>query len=116
MVGCFNDHFVGADAVHFVEHSLGLFIQTAFDAECRELIGNDANGPPWAVFRGSTTIIAGTVGQNFGGSFTFVAGTKRAESALDFDRLAQKSVGRLARSVEIITHRPTMGSFLNSGT
>src|SRR3974390_2754459 len=27
-----------------------------------------------------------------------------------------KSVGRFARSVEIITHRPTMGSFLSSGT
>src|SRR5579884_158072 len=27
-----------------------------------------------------------------------------------------KSAGRLARSVEIMTHRPTMGSFLNSGT
>ncbi len=27
----------------------------------------------------------------------------------------KKSVGRLARSVEMITHRPVMGSFLNSG-
>src|SRR5271167_1126375 len=27
-----------------------------------------------------------------------------------------KSVGRLARSVEIMTHRPTIGSFRNSGT
>src|SRR5882757_7354509 len=26
-----------------------------------------------------------------------------------------KSVGRLARSVEIMTHRPTIGSFLSSG-
>src|SRR5580698_11017015 len=28
----------------------------------------------------------------------------------------KKSVGRLARSVEIITQRPTIGSFLKSGT
>src|SRR5260221_11135529 len=27
----------------------------------------------------------------------------------------KKSVGRLARSVEMMTHRPVMGSFLNSG-
>src|SRR5579863_5141549 len=27
----------------------------------------------------------------------------------------RKSLGRLARSVEMITHRPVMGSFLNSG-
>ena len=34
---------------------------------------------------------------------------------LIFTLSRKKSIGRLARSVEMMTHRPVMGSFLNSG-
>ena len=45
MVGRFDDDFMGADAVHLVEHAFGLAVQVALNAQRRELVGNDANGP-----------------------------------------------------------------------
>src|SRR5919108_1667913 len=45
VLGSFYDDLVSADAVHLVEHALGLAIKVALDAECRELVGNHAHAP-----------------------------------------------------------------------
>src|SRR5580693_21674 len=49
MVGSFDDHFVGADAVHFVEEAFAFAIEIAFDAKSRKFVGHYAHRPPWRV-------------------------------------------------------------------
>src|SRR6267154_2322790 len=93
VIGRLNDHLVSADAVHLVEHPLRLLVQTAFNAECRELVGNDPNRPTRPILHGSIAVRIWAICQNFWRSFIFVAGTEGAESTLDFDGFARE-VGR----------------------
>jgi len=61
------------------------------------------------------TAVGGAVGLDFGGVLFSLPGQKGAESALHGNALAVKSVGRLARSVEIMTSG-LRWDLLNSGT
>ncbi len=49
MVGRFDDYFVRADAIHFVEKSLAFAVQITFNAERGKTIRNNANIPAGTV-------------------------------------------------------------------
>src|SRR6266436_687249 len=85
VVGRFDNDFVSADAVHFIEEAFAFAVEIAFNDERGEAIGNDANVPAGGV--GAATIAA--VNENFG--------------------------RRFPRSVEMMTQRPVIGSLRNSG-
>src|SRR5450432_257820 len=94
MVRRLDDDLVRADAVHAVEHALGLTVQGAFDAQGWELVGDDADRPSGRVaLRGRAAICVGAVGLNFRRSLALVAVAKRAESALDFQVFADEVSG-----------------------
>jgi len=50
VVGRLDHDLVRANAIHFVEHALGLLIQAAFNAERRKLVRNHADRPSRTVF------------------------------------------------------------------
>ena len=45
MGGAFDDDLVGADAVHHVVDAVAALVQVAFDLECGEAVGDDADAP-----------------------------------------------------------------------
>src|SRR2546426_9619698 len=91
--GLDND-LVRSDAVHLVEHALGLAVQIALDAEGRELVGNHAHRPARAValWRRSSIGI-GTIGLNLRGSLILVTVTKGTKTTLEFDSLPHEIRG-----------------------
>ena len=52
MVRAFDDHLVGADALHHVVDAVAALVQVSFNLEGRETVGNDANPPAGAVGAG----------------------------------------------------------------
>src|SRR3984957_20598948 len=117
VVGSFDNDFMRPNAVHPVKHSLSLAVQRAFNAQSGKLVRHHTHRPPWCIpLGGWSSIRSWAVGLNFRRCLTFVAIAKGANPPFNFTFSRAKSVGRLARSVEIITQRPTIGSFLNSGT
>src|SRR2546423_11128581 len=54
----FDNHFVGADSVHTVEHTFGLAVQVAFDSKRRKFVGHYADGPAWGIaLRGRASVV-----------------------------------------------------------
>src|SRR6202040_4313593 len=95
----FDNDFVGTDAVHAVEHALGLAVEITLDSERRELVGDYAYGPARRVtLRRRSAIWIWAVGLNFGGSFGLVAVTEGAETTSDFYSIASE-VGGPLRSI-----------------
>jgi hypothetical protein len=89
----FDDDFVRADAVHFVEEAFAFAVEIAFDAERREAVGYDANVPAGSV--GAAAVAA--VDENFRRSFVLRAGTEGAIlGARDKHALAEKVGGALS--------------------
>src|SRR6516225_1343920 len=94
MVRRLNNDFVRADAVHLVEHAIGRAVQAAFNLQCRKLVGHYTNRPTLGIAPGAVR----TVSKHFGRCLAFVAGTKRAKSALQLHRLPYK-IGWALRAV-----------------
>src|SRR5262249_30607486 len=114
MVGSFNHHFVRANPVHAIEHSFGLRSSSPSMPSAGNLLGMtrkfQAPSPGWPSLTARYTMISGGVllslpGQN---------GQKAAP--LITARSREKSPGRRARSVDMITQRPVTGSLRSSGT
>jgi len=79
------------DTVHPVEHSFGLAVQRAFNAEGGKLVRYHPHRPPWCVpLGGWSSIRSWTVGLNLRRCLTFVAIAKGAESALQLHILSGK--------------------------
>ena len=99
VVRSFDDDLMRPNAVHAVEHALGLAVQIALDAECRKLVGNHAHRPARSIALGRRPAVGvGAVGLDLRRSLGFVAVTEGAEAASDFDRLAGE-VGRTLGAV-----------------
>src|SRR6185437_15769274 len=111
MVGGLNDHLMSADAVHLDEHSIGLAVQVTFNAQSRKFVRHHTQVPVCVAL---ASIFSRPIRQNFRRRLSFIARTKLAD--LMSARSREKSLGRLERSVEMITQRPVMGSFRSSGT
>ena len=113
VVGRLDDDLVGAHAVHPVEEPLARRLEVALDAQRRELVRHHAVRPARLVRRGRRAARPARIS---GGVLLLVA---RAEDAERRPRRARapaaKSEGRRARSVEMITQRPTTGSLRSSG-
>src|ERR1035438_10379466 len=97
VVGRLNHNFVSANPVHLVEHSLGLLVQVAFNTESRKLIRHHPHRPAWSILLRSVAIIARSIRENLRRRLRLIAITKRAESALNLYRLAQKNRERGVR-------------------
>ena len=94
VVGSLDDDLVGADAVHPVEHALGLAVQVAFDSQRREFVGHDAHRPAGRIALGRRPAVrVGTISLNFGRSLALISGTERAEAALDLYGFAHEIGG-----------------------
>ena len=112
MIGRFDDHFVRADAVHAIEQAFAFAIQAAFNSQRRKFIGDHAERPTRRILAAAVA----SIGENFGGRLPFISGAKGTKGGpLIFDALADEIHGRLARSVEIMTQRPVIGSLRSSG-
>jgi hypothetical protein len=84
---------VRAHPVHFVEQSFPFAIQIAFDAQCREFVGDYSYAPPWRIFAPAIA----SINQDFRGRFGFLPGAKRAILAVrGYNAFAQEFVGALA--------------------
>src|SRR6202046_633274 len=84
------------DTVHPVEHSFGLAVQRAFNAEGGKLVRHYTHRPPWRVPLGCRSAIRSwTVGLNLRRCLPFVAIAKGAESALQLHILSGKIAGAL---------------------
>src|SRR3984885_8325433 len=91
VVGSFDNHFMRPDTVHPVEHSFGLAVQRAFNAEGGKLVRYHPRRPPWCgPLGGWSSIRSWTVGLNLRRCLTFVAIAKGAESALQLHILSGK--------------------------
>jgi len=113
----FDDDFVSADAVHTVEHAVGLAVERAFDAESGELVGDDTDGPTRGVLSGWGTAVGGGGRLGFrAGFYSRCRGRRGRNPPFMVTPSRVKSVGALGASVEIMTQRPSMGSFLTRGT
>src|SRR6266446_5521946 len=96
VIGRFDDDLVGADAIHLVEHTLGLLVQVAFDSESRKLVGHHAHRPAGTVLLSRGPVRARTIGQNLRRSFALISVVERTKtSALDLHRFAHKVGGPL---------------------
>ena len=96
VIGCFDDHLVRADPIHLVEHAFGLFVEVAFDPECRKFVGHNAYGPAWAVFHGRRAVRAWAIRQNLRWSLALVAVVERTKAAsLGLERFPGKVGGAL---------------------
>ena len=96
---CLGDSMMtscGADAAHHVVDAVAALVQLALDLQGGELVGHDADPPPFAV-----ALRAGlAIGEDFVGRFVLVALAEGAEAAL----LA------LLRRVEVVRpFRPAAG-------
>jgi hypothetical protein len=90
VVGSFDNDFMRADAVHFVEQAFAFAIEIAFDAESGEPIGNDTDVPAGGV--GAAAVA--TVDENLWRGFAFGARAERAIlGAGDEDAFAEKIGG-----------------------
>src|SRR5579884_2149275 len=115
VIGGLDDDFVGADAVHLVEHALGLPVQIAFNTQGRELVGNDANGPARGVFRRRRpTVGIGAISLDFRRSLVFVAvaeGTKTASEFYRFPGEVRGTFGAIGRNNDPATHNGVFPQF-----
>ena len=70
----FDDHFMRADAVHFVEEAFAFAVEIAFDAQSGKFVGHDAHRPARSV----RAAVAAAIDQNLRRSLGLVAGAERA--------------------------------------
>ena len=103
---------MGADAIHLVVDPVPFPIQIALDSESRKLIGHDPEAPAGGIGKGPVI----SKGNNLRRSLILISLAERAEPPEDLRSSEAKSEGLLPLSVEMITHLPWIGSFLNSGT
>ena len=112
MIGRLDDHLVSAHAVHAVVEPLAGRLELALDAQRRELVrrrrGTTSRASSPASPGGRPTRISGGVLSSLPGQNTQLPPCATTGSVV-------KSDGRRARSVEMMTHRPTTGSFRRSG-
>src|SRR5947209_18750692 len=81
-----------ANAVHLVEHAIGLAVNVALDAQCGKLVRNHTQVPAGSI----TAIFAWAVSEYFRRRLAFVAGTERAEArSLDVGALTREVAGTL---------------------
>src|SRR5262249_33750693 len=84
----FDDDFMRANAIHAVEHALGLAVEIALDTESRKLVWHHPYRPTRRIaLRRRAAIGIGAVSLNFRRRLGFVPIAERAESAFDFDCL-----------------------------
>src|SRR5215472_9528630 len=88
----FNDHFVGADAVHLVEKAFAFAVEFAFDAKGREAVRHHTDIPS----RGIRSSAVAPVGKNFRWRFDFISRTEGTVlGAPRKDALSQEIIGPL---------------------
>src|SRR6185437_11725681 len=91
MVGGLNDHLMSADAVHLVEHSIGLAVQVTFNTQSRKFVRHHTQVPVCVAL---AAIFSRPIRQNFRRRLSFIARTKRAETGrLDVGTLAGEISG-----------------------
>src|SRR5215472_1844545 len=96
MIRRLDDDFMRTNAVHLVEHALGLAIEIAFDAQGGKFVRNHAHSPTGSIplwWRPAVQVRA--IRLDFRGSLAFVAGAKGTESSLDPHSFAHKIRGPL---------------------
>src|SRR3954454_149810 len=99
MIRRFDNDFMCPNANHAVEHTLGLAIQSAFDAQRRKLIGHDTHGPSRGIALWRRPAIGiRPVRLDLRRRLALISIAKRAESPLDLHVLAYK-IGWALRSV-----------------
>src|SRR5579864_14140 len=91
----FDNHFVRADAVHLVEHALGLAVQIAFNSQSGEFVRDHPHSPAGRIALRRTAILVGPVGLNLRRGLAFVPVAEGAETALHFYCVAGKVSGAL---------------------
>src|SRR5664280_1601962 len=89
VIGRLDDDLVRPNAVHLVEHALGLPVQAALDSECRKLVGHHAYRPIRCVTRSAVRAIR----QHLGRGLAFIAVAERAKATLHFHRLTAEVGG-----------------------
>src|SRR5437773_1984685 len=102
---------MGADAVHLVINAVAALVEIPFHLESGEFVGYHADAP--AFFVGPGVAIA--VGDDLMGVLSSWPSQKGQKPPSPDWGSGLGATGRLARSVAIITQRPTIGSFRNSG-
>ena len=80
MERCFNQHLVGADAVHSIEHPFPLPVHISFNPEGGKLVGYHAKAPPRGVWRG--TVVPDS--KDLGRGLVLVSFAERAEPTRRF--------------------------------
>ena len=115
VVRSLNDDFMRPNAVHAIEHALGLAIQIALNAERRELVGHHAHGPARRIALGRRPAVGvRAVRLDLRRSLGFVAITKGTEAASDFDRLAgevSRALGPVGRNDDPAAHDRIFSKF-----
>src|SRR6202521_4699749 len=85
MIGSFNDDLVRPDPIHPVEQALGLAVQVALNAECRELVGNHPHRPSRRIaLRWRPPIRVRAVRLNLRRRLAFVPIAERAKAPFQF--------------------------------
>jgi hypothetical protein len=72
----FDDHLMSTNAIHLIINPFAFSVQLSLYSECREFIGNDAEGPTRGVRKGSIVSKC----DNLWGSSIFIAFTEGTES------------------------------------
>src|SRR5260370_38030657 len=90
-----DDHFVRADAVHFVTEAFAFAVEIALDAQRGEADRYDANAPAWRVGAASVA----SVNQNFGRRFALGARAERAVLLPGKEDAFAEKVGGALRTV-----------------
>src|SRR5262249_6308210 len=88
-----NHHFVGADAVHLVEHAIRLAVEITLNAQRRKLVGYNAQVPSGKI---APSVFAGTVSHDLRRRLAFIARAKRTKvRALEDNAFTRKIAGTL---------------------
>ena len=109
-----DHHLVGADPVHPVVDPLRLAVEVALDLERREPVGHHPDLPARSV-AGRAVGAAGRRRPRAGVLSSWPGQNGQSPSAATDGGTWANSDGRRARSVAMITQRPTMGSLRSSG-
>jgi hypothetical protein len=84
------------NAIHPVEHSLGLAVKISFNTKRWKFVGNDPYRPPWSVaLRSRPAVETGTVCLYLRWGLGLIAVAERTEAALDFDLFSSEVSGAL---------------------
>src|SRR5882724_10633648 len=95
VIGGFDNHFMRTDAVHAVEHTVGLAVERALNSEGRELVRNYPHRPARGILGSRRPAVAGAIGLDLRRCLVLVAGTEGAESTLHCQALTGEVGGAL---------------------